>query len=138
VTLHEVIRKLRTLNEPVPKPMRLPTAEEIQAAEQGLGVQFHPAYRHYLLEASDVVYGTKEPATLTLPGDSTDLLAICKVAWEDYGVPRHLLPICEDNADVYCMNEAGEVVFWSHNGCSNEKWPNLATWIEQVWIGETS
>jgi hypothetical protein len=138
LTLDEVIRKLRKLNEPVPKPMRLPTTEEVQEAERRLGVRFHPDYYHYLLQASDVVYGTKEPATLTLPGYFTDLLSICEVAWEKHGVPRNLLPFCEDNADFYCINEAGEVLFWSHNGRSRERWPNLATWIENVWIGESS
>jgi hypothetical protein len=138
LTLDEAIRKLRTLNEPVPKPMRLPTKEEVQAAERRLGVRFHPDYYQYLLEASDVVYGTKEPAILTSPGYFTDLFSICEAAWEKYGVPRSLLPICEDNADFYCMNEAGEVLFWSHNGRSSERWANLATWIENVWIGESS
>jgi len=61
---------------------------------------------------------------------------VCKEAWEDYGVPRNLLPICENNADFYCINQAGEVVFWSHNGWSNEKWQDPASWIEEVWIGE--
>jgi hypothetical protein len=51
-------------------------------------------------------------------------------------VPRKLLPICEDNGDYYCMNKKGEIVFWSADGASDEKWKDLATWIEEVWIGE--
>jgi SMI1-KNR4 cell-wall len=135
-TLDQVLQRLRTLNEPVPKPLRLPTVAEIADVEHRLGVAFHRDYRKYLLQASDVVYGTKEPATITAPGSHTDLAAICKHAWEGWGVPRHLLPICEDNADFYCMNAAGEVVFWSHNGQTDERWPNLATWINDVWIEE--
>jgi hypothetical protein len=138
MNLDGMIRKLHTLNEPVPKPLRLPTSGEVQSTERQLGIKFHPDYQKYLLEASDVVYGRIEPATLTPPESHTDLIRVCKSAWEGYGVPRNLLPICEDNADFYCMNEAGEVVFWSHNGQSNEKWPDLASWIEEVWIGESS
>jgi hypothetical protein len=31
---------------------------------------------------------------------------------------------------------AGEVVFWSHEGATDERWPDLATWIREVWIAE--
>jgi hypothetical protein len=133
-TLDGVISRLRSLNEAVPKPMRLPTADEVHQVEQRLGVRFHPDYRTYLLTASDVVYGTIEPATITAPASHTDLAAICEMAWDGYGVPRDLLPICHDNADFYCMNGEGEVVFWLHNGTTDEKWPNLARWINDVWI----
>lgn len=138
VVLDEVILELRSLNESVPKPRRLPTSTEVDAAEGRLGIRFHPDYRQYLLEASDVVFGTLEPATITNPGYFTDLLKISEVAWTKYGVPKTLLPICEFNADFFCMNDAGEVIFWSHNGWTTEKWPNLATWIKDVWIGESS
>jgi hypothetical protein len=135
-TLDQVLRRLRSLNEPVPKPMRLPTAAEVEAIERRLGVRFHPDYARYLLQASDIVFGAKEPATIMDPDSHTDLAKVCKAAWEGYGVPRDLIPICEDNADLYCMNAAGEVLFWSHDDASHEKWPNLATWINEVWIEE--
>ncbi len=102
--------------------------------EQQLGVTFHADYRKYLLEASDVVYGTKEPCTVTPDSGHTDLVNVAQTAWDQMGVPRHLLPICEDNGDYYCINEAGQILFWSHNGATDEKWPSLAAWIKQVWI----
>jgi hypothetical protein len=136
IQLNEVIQRLRELNEPVPKPLCLPTEGEVTALEKRLGVTFHPDYRRFLVEASDVVYGTLEPATITLPGSHTDLARVCDGAWNAMGVPKNLLPICEDNGDYYCMNAGGQVVFWSHNGASDEKWPDLAAWIEEVWLGE--
>lgn len=136
MNLEDAIQELRELNEPVPKPMRLPTPAEVGIAEQTLGVSFHPDYREFLLEASDVVYGAKEPCTVTPDGGHTHLIAVATDAWEEMGVPRDLIPICEDNGDYYCMNKSGEVVFWSHDGVTGERWPNLATWIKQVWIGE--
>ncbi|WP_305830531.1 SMI1/KNR4 family protein [Photobacterium leiognathi] len=39
-----------------------------------------------------------------------------------YDLPVELMPICEDNSDYYCINNNGEVVFWSHNGTTNQKW----------------
>jgi len=134
MNLDHVIHELRELNEPVPKPMRLPTPDEVARAQQQLGVIFHPDYRKYLLEASDIVYGTLEPCTVTPDGGHTDLIAVARDAWGTVGVPQDLIPICEDNGDYYCMDTSGQIVFWSHNGSTDEKWPDLATWIKQVWI----
>lgn len=131
--LEEVIQELRELNEPVPKPLRLPEPDEVAQVEQMIEMKFHPDLRRYLLEASDVVYGALEPVTITTEDSHTDLRHVAQRAWE-MGVSRSLLPICEDNADYFCMNESGEVIYWSHNGLVDEKWPDLATWIKQVWI----
>ncbi len=136
MNLDDVIRELRVLNKSVPKPRRLPTPKEIKNAERKLGVSFHPDYYKYLLLASDVVYGILEPSTVIPENGHTYLADVAYAAWEQMDVPRELIPICEDNGDYYCMNAEGEVVFWSHNGVTNEKWPNLATWIQQVWIEE--
>ena len=135
MNLSEAIEQLRERNEPVPKPMRLPTEQEVAAAEQRLGITLHPDFRRYLLEASDVVFGALEPATVIDESSHTNLISICESAWE-MGVPRELTPICEDNADYYCIDNQGRIRFWSHNGTTDESWKNLATWIEDVWIGE--
>ncbi|MCP4251947.1 MAG: SMI1/KNR4 family protein [Candidatus Scalindua sp.] len=132
--MEEAIINLRELNEPVPKPLLLPTIEEINKIQGECNTKFHTDYVSYLLEASDVVYGVLEPATITDPESHTHLPDIANDAWEDMNVPKDLLPICEDNGDYYCMNSSGEVVFWSHNGLSNEKWSSLAVWIKEVWI----
>jgi uncharacterized protein YbjT (DUF2867 family) len=137
--LSEALRQLRAANEPVPAPARLPTAAEVDAAERALGVRFHPDYRRFLLEASDVVVGTLEPAPV-LPGTEPLYLAsIARGAWE-VGLPRDLLPIVEDNGDYYCMAASGEdpaVVYWSHDGTTEDRWASLAEWITKVWIGES-
>jgi hypothetical protein len=51
-------------------------------------------------------------------------------------VPQHLLLFCENNGDYYCIDSSGKIVYWDHNGSTDEIWRNLATWIEEVWIGE--
>ena len=134
--LGEVLKELRALNEPVPKPSRLPSVAEIQAMEAKLGLKFHPDYVRFLLEASDVVFGTLELATITDAQSHTYLPLVAAEGWE-IGVDRSWLPICEDNGDYYVLKSTGEVMYWSHDGLIREEsWPNLATWIREVWIGE--
>ena len=129
--------ELRGLNEPVPKPLRLPTEAEVSGAEDQLGVKFPLDYRQYLLEASDVVYGALEPAIVIPDAGHLSLVDIAETAWDEMEVPRTSLPFCEDNGDYYCLDEAGAVEFWSHNGTTDEKWKDLATWIKKVWIEES-
>jgi len=137
MTLDQAFAELKKRNQPVPLPARLPTKEEIEDAEEILDTKFHQDFRRYLLEVSNIHFGALEPVTLRPPEAHTDLLQICESAWEEMDVPRTLIPICEDNGDYYCMNKKGQIVFWSADGATDEKWPNLATWIEQVWIGES-
>ncbi len=134
--LDEMISRLRALNIKVPKPARLPSIEEIEAIETASGVSFPPELKHYLLLASDVVFGTLEPVTVTNPNSHTHFPIVLATARE-LGVPSDLIPICEDNSDFYCITLSGEVVFWSHNGINDERWPSVASWIENVWIGES-
>ena len=136
MNLSDVIAELRELNEPVPKPLRLPTDAEVDAAEDQLGVKFPADYRRYLLQASDVVYGPLEPAVVIPDAGHLSLTDIAETAWDEMEVPRNLLPFCEDNGDYYCLTETGEVEFWSHDGATDDKWKDLATWISEVWIGE--
>ena len=125
--------RLRLQNEEVPNPFRLPTEQEVAQCEQSLQVHFPSRFKDYLLQVSDVVYGSLEPVTIAVPESHTDLEAIAKEAWAS-GVPKALIPICEDNGDYYCVNELDEVVFWSHIGCSREKWLSIDDWIEDVWL----
>lgn len=132
--MDSIIAQLRALNEPVPKPPRLPSLDEIAAVEQRFGFAFHSDYKQFLLEASDVVLGTLEPTTI--PNDSGHtFIGSVVIDARQQGLPSNLVPIAEDNGDYYCMQPTGEVVFWSHDGATEEHWPDLATWIRKVWIG---
>jgi hypothetical protein len=106
--MERVIEKLRNLNEPVPKPLRLPSREGILNIQIQLGLEFHTYYIQYLLEASDVVFGVLEPATISAESGHTFIGGVVNSAWK-MGVPKTLVPIAEDNGDFYCMNELGEV-----------------------------
>lgn len=115
-------------------PFRLPTDEEIDAAEQRLGIPFHADYRAFLKGGGDVADAILEPAVI-LPGAShLDLFQIAEAAWNLIGLPRDLLPFVEDNGDYFCVTPSGEVVYWSHNGTTDEKWPSIADWRRQVCV----
>ncbi len=133
--LSEVIAKLRALREPVPRPARLPTEAEVSAAAQRLGVRFPPDYRYFLLHAGDIVYGFLEPARVTPDAGHADLMDVATTACK-VGVPREFLPFREDNGDHYCFAPDGRVALLSHDGLRGGSWPDLAHWIQEVWIDE--
>jgi hypothetical protein len=131
--MKSAIQQLRELNMGVPKPPRLPSEAEVNDVEAVVGITLHPDFRKYLLEASDVNVGTLEPVTAVDPESHTYLLNVIEDA-KRMGVPSELLPICEDNSDFYCINNEGQIIFWSHNGTTDEKWDSLSNWIQDVWI----
>jgi hypothetical protein len=133
MSLAHTIEKLRQLNEPVPRPFRLPTETEVSIAERTLGVTFPADYRYFLLHGSDVTYGTLEPAVITPDCGHLSLVKIAQAAWR-FGVPKDFLPFCEDNSNYYCFATDGRIIFWCHDGLSSESWSDLAHWIQQVWI----
>jgi hypothetical protein len=119
MTLDNVLAELRSRAQSVPRPLPLPTPEQTEAVEKELGLSLPSDYVRFLLTASDVVLGFIEPATVANPDFRTHLTKVVSSA-RAYGVPSHLLPICEDNADFYCLAPTGRIEFWSHNGATNE------------------
>jgi hypothetical protein len=82
---------------------------------------------------SDIEFGRGKGGLRGFDSGYRDLVTVANEAWE-MGVPRGWLPFCEDNADYFCL-EGNIVRYWSHNGDTDEHWPDLGTWIDQVWIG---
>ena len=135
MTLDEAFQKLRDASEPVPNPRRLPTPSEVDAAERDIGVPFHPDYRRFQLEASNLVVGVLEPAVVlpnTIP--YLDLRETVKIA-RHIGAPTDVLPFCDDNGDYFFIDRNGEIGFWDHNGrCAIMLRKSLADWIVDVWL----
>jgi hypothetical protein len=119
---------------PDDNPFRPPTDAEIAAAEQRLGVPFPTEYKAFLKTGSDVADAPIEPAVILSGSGHLDLFQIAETAWKLMHLPRHLLPFVEDNGDYYCITPAGEVVYWSHNGTTDEKWASIADWRQQVCV----
>ena len=130
------LANLRRIARKDPSAARLPTESEVREAENLMGRDFPQDYRRFLLETGDVGFGTLEPATVITRDGWPRFLADMVVEAHTEGVRVDWLPIVEDNADYYCLAPDGSVRFWSHSRKTNESWPDLASWIEEVWIGE--
>lgn len=133
IRLDNVLDKLRSLDESNSGTSRLPTQEDVSNAERDLGVTFHPDYRRFLLTASNVTFGILEPAVVSPEPTYRNLIKVARCGWK-IGVPKDVLPICDDNSDFFCLAPDGSIHFWSHNGWDDAKWPNLADWISERWI----
>lgn len=138
----DTLEKLKSLNQPVQSPAELPTDADVKTAEEKLGVQFPPSYVKYQLEYSNTTYGHLEMYSLFEDGSYLDMINNIKEARQYHELPEHLLPfVQEEDGDYYCFNLKSngpeyEVVFWSHNGSTGEKWDNFLDWVERCWIEE--
>jgi SUKH superfamily protein len=122
------------MSVPPDSPFRTPTSAEIAAAEARLGMAFHADYKAFLSGGSDVANSLLEPAVILPDGGHLDLFRMADAAWRLMNVPRDWLPFVEDNGDYFCLTPTGEIVFWSHNGATDERWPNIAAWRQQVCV----
>ncbi|WP_339489070.1 SMI1/KNR4 family protein [Pseudomonas sp. EL_65y_Pfl2_R95] len=133
--MEEVIDQLRELNEPVPVPLELPEEEVLVEIQEQILIHLPFELREFLLKVSDVVYGRLEPVTATDPQSHTYLPEVASVAWS-LGVPRELVPICEDRGNYYCVEEDGTVVLWEQDTeeLSEENWESVWHWVRDVWL----
>lgn len=131
------LSRLRAVSNCDPRPDLLPNVDAVRHLEEQTGINFPPEFRRYLLEASDIGFATLEPVTAVNPGCHTYFLKVLADA-RVMGVPAHLVPLCEDNSDFFCVTPSGEVVYWDHNGTTDERWTSIAAWIDAVWIGENT
>ncbi|MGX5217201.1 SMI1/KNR4 family protein [Pseudomonas sp. S9] len=133
--MEEVIDQLRELNEPVPVPLELPDEELLVEIQEQILIHLPYELREFLLKVSDVVYGRLEPVTATDPQSHTYLPEVASVAWS-LGVPRELVPICEDRGNYYCVEEDGTVVLWEQDTeeLGEENWESVWHWVRDVWL----
>ncbi|TBU90258.1 SMI1/KNR4 family protein [Phytopseudomonas dryadis] len=135
--MEEVIEQLRELNEPVPVPLELPDEELLVEIEEQILINLPFELREFLLKVSDVVYGRLEPVTVTDPQSHTYLPEVASVAWS-LGVPRELVPICEDHGNYYCVEQDGTVLLWDgeEEDLTDESWDSVWHWVREVWLEE--
>ncbi|WPC05199.1 SMI1/KNR4 family protein [Pseudomonas sp. MBLB4123] len=133
--MEEVIEQLRELNEPVPVPLELPDEETLVEIQEQILIHLPYELREFLLTVSDVVYGRLEPVTAADPQSHTYLPEVASVAW-DLGLPRELVPLCEDQGDYYAVAADGTVVLWEGDSgeLSEESWETVWHWVRDVWL----
>lgn len=130
--MEDIIELLRESNENVPIPLELPDEDLLVVIEEELLIALPDDLRLYLSTVSDVVYGSLEPATVTDPGSHTYLPEMAATAWS-LGMPRHLLPICEEDGAYYCIYQDGNIGFWD-GSMRDETWDSIWHWCRDIWL----
>jgi len=134
--IEEVIDQLRELNEPVPVPLELPDEDLLVEIEEQMLIGIPYELRQFLLQVSDVVYGHLEPVTAADPHSHTFLPDVASNAWA-VGIPRHLVPLCQDGDDYYVVDLEGRVLHWNGDTAHlNEEdgWDSVWHWVVDVWM----
>lgn len=131
--MEEILELLRDSQQHVPVPLELPDEDDLVVIEEELLLPIPRDMRTYLLEASDVVYGSLEPVTVADSHSHTHLPEVAALAWS-LGVPRYLLPLCEDNGGYYCVDPEGEVQLWRDGDLTGDTWDSIWYWVRDVWL----
>ena len=133
--MEEVIEQLRELNEPVPVALELPDEETLVQIQEQILIHLPFELREFLLTVSDVVYGRLEPVTASDPQSHTYLPEVAANAW-DAGMPRELVPLCQDGRDYYAVDEEGQVSLWLEETgeLSGDTWDSVWHWVRDVWL----
>lgn len=133
--MEDIIDQLRELNETVPVPLELPEEETLVEVQEQILIHLPYELREFLLKVSDVVYGRLEPVTASDPHSHTYLPEVAATAW-DLGVPRDLVPLCQDGRDYYAVDAEGEVFLWLEETgeLDDETWESVWHWVRDVWL----
>ncbi len=131
--MEDVIEALIEGCEAVPIPLTLPDDELLVEIEEQILIPLPSEYKEFLLQVSDVVYGSIEPATVTDPQSHTYLPELAAYAWS-IGLSRELIPICQLGDDYYCIEQDGTIVFWTHQSIDEESWDSIWQWAKNVWL----
>lgn len=135
MNIDQVLELLKERRETVPKPLRLPTEIGVKQAELDLGFEFPEQYRKFMLEASDVVYGTLEPG-LVLP-DLMPYICLRNIAKNGWaiGVPKEVLPFCSDNGNYFTLSQSGNIGYYDHDDSSHrESEAEFKDWVMEDWL----
>lgn len=135
--MEDVIDELRERNEDVPVPLDLPDEDDLVIIQEQLLIHLPDDYKTFLLTVSDVIYGSIEPCTVADPNSHTYLPEVTAVAW-DIGVPRYLIPICEQHGNYYCIAQDGEISLWTPDSREDDEdqktWNSIWQWAQEIWL----
>ncbi|MDD7804919.1 MAG: SMI1/KNR4 family protein [Endozoicomonas sp. (ex Botrylloides leachii)] len=131
--MEDIIEALRENALDVPTSIPLPNEDDLVNVEEEILIPLPYDLREFLLQVSDVVYGSLEPVTITDPHAHTHLPEVASQAWSIF-VPRHLIPICQEGNSYYCISADGEICHWSQEGQSEQTWSSIWQWASNVWL----
>ncbi|WP_066012959.1 SMI1/KNR4 family protein [Endozoicomonas atrinae] len=131
--MEDVIEELRERALDVSVPLELPDEDQLVEVEEQILISLPYELREFLLQVSDVIYGSIEPVTVTDPQSHTYLPEVAANAWAE-GLPRELIPICECDGEYYGISEEGEVVRWADGEVTDDSWPSIWLWARDIWL----
>lgn len=131
--MEDIIDLLREQCEEVPVPLDLPDEDDLVEIEEAILISLPDEYKQFLLEVSDVIYGSLEPATVTDAQSHTYLPELAARAW-DTGLPRDLIPICESQQGWYCITQEGQILLSRGGENTVDEWPSVWSWAKEVWL----
>ena len=131
--MEDVIEELRERALDVSVPLELPDEYQLVEVEEQILISIPYELREFLLQVSDVIYGSIEPVTVTDPQSHTYLPEVAANAWAE-GMPRELIPICECDNGYYGISEEGEVLYWTDGELTGDSWPSIWLWARDIWL----
>ena len=130
--MEDVVDELRENALELVAPLELPDEDMLVEIEEQILVPLPYEFREFLLQVSDVVYGSIEPVTVTDPHSHTYLPEVAATAWAA-GMPRELIPVCEHQGEYYGISEDGEIVRWDGD-VTEDSWPSIWHWVRDIWL----
>ncbi len=135
------LNQLYELSVKVPKPPALADVQLVKAIEKDFKINFPEDYIRYQTEYSNLIFGTLEIYRLHKNKRNADFTFMNEEAKKYCDLPEDLVAFAEDNGDYFCFkkDESGnveKVVYWSHNGQTNENWKDFKSWVVECWFKE--
>lgn len=131
--MQEMIEELHEVAEQVPVPLELPEHDQVVDAQEQILMPLPADFREFLMEATDVIFGTLEPVTVADPSSHTYLPEVTSTAWS-VGMPREMIALCESREGYYCVAQDGEIKLWRDGDYDDETWENIWYWVRDVWL----
>ena len=132
--MEEIIEMLREANESTAVPLDLPSEDELVEVEEQILLPLPYELRCFLLEASDVICGTREPVTVADPRSHTYLPEVTSQAWEE-GMSREFIAICAYPDGYAYIAQDGKVGLWTYaDGETGKEWETFWHWVQEEWL----
>ncbi len=131
--MQEMIDELHEVAEQVPVPLELPEHDQVVDAQEQILMPLPADFREFLMEATDVIFGSLEPVTVADPSSHTYLPEVTSTAWS-VGMPREMIALCESRDGYYCVAQDGEIKLWRDGDYDAETWENIWYWVRDVWL----
>jgi hypothetical protein len=133
MAMEDIIERLRERNQNVLIPLELPDEDQLVLLEEEILIGLPDEYKGFLLEVSDVICGSIEPATAADPNSHTYIAELAANAWND-GLAREFIPVCHHQDTYYCIDEDGEIFEWGDGEFTDQTWSGIWMWAKEVWL----